>query len=182
MLRWLGATLLSRIFGDGLAADVAARGVVYLADNARDALRHDEEPVTRVRLTPGETYTVIARPPASRRERKLAARVADLEERDRRASVPTRRQLRSARRLARTQRRLDRARDGSRRQRRLRVTEERRGERFDRLTAPSRRQRRVHQELAAARAELERLRGASFERARSGRAARSRRSRTRVYD
>lgn len=182
MLQQMSALVLSRVFGDGLGADLAGRGTVYLADEVRKALDHDEERLSTVRLRPGESYTVIARPPATRRERKLASRQRALSERDHKASVPTRRQLRAARKLARTQRRLDRTKVGRRRHRRLEAKEAARGERFDRLMRPTPRQAKLHAELAAVTSELDSARAESFSRARAHRSASRRRARVTVYD
>lgn len=178
----LGGVILSRLFGDGLAADVAGRGTVYLADEVRKAIDHDEEQLTQVRLRPGQSYTVIARPPATRRERRLAARQRGLRERDRRQRRPSRRQLRTARRLERTQHRLDRARPGGRRERKLLERERRTGERFDRLMRPTPRQARTRAELAEVTDELDRARSVSFAAARSKLSATRRRRRVRVYE
>ncbi len=182
MLKQMSALVLSRVFGDGLGADLAGRGTVYLADEVRKALDHDEERLSTVRLRPGESYTVIARPPATRRERKLAARQRALSERDRKAARPTRRQLRAARRLARTQRRLERTKVGRRRHRRLEAAEAARGERFDQLMRPTSRQAKLHADLAAATGELDAARAESFARARAHRSSSRRRARVTVYD
>ena len=179
--KWLSAITLSRLFGDGLGADVAGRGVVYLADNVREALDKDDERLTHVRLQPGERYTVIARPPATRRERKLAARQRQLAARQRKATRPNRKQLKAARKLSRAQRRLDRTRPDTRRWRRRLAVEQRRAERFDRVTTPTRRQARLTAELAVADASLDLARATSFERARQRRRG-SRRTRATVYD
>jgi hypothetical protein len=182
MLKQLGAAAFTRVFGDGLVADLAARGTVYLADGARQSLDHPDERLTSVRLRPGETYTVIARPPASRRERKLAARERALRDADRRLSRPTRRQVRAARQLERVQVRLDRSSPDGRRHRRLAVQESRRGERFDKVMRPTRRQARAHAELADVTTELDATRAASFERARARRGTTRRSPRSRIFD
>ena len=181
-LKWLSGAALSKAFGDGFAADVAGRGVVYLADNVRESLDKDDEQLTHVRLRPGERYTVIARPPATRAERKLAARQRALAQRERRATRPTRKQLKAARKLSRSQRRLDRARPGSRKERKRLAVEHRRAVRFDAVTTPSRKQARLTAQLAQANAELDVARAASFERARQQRRRSPRRARTIVYD
>ena len=67
MIRFLGTRVLAHLFGEGLGADIAARGVVYLADGAREAIERPEERLGAVRLLPGDTYSVIARPPADTR-------------------------------------------------------------------------------------------------------------------
>lgn len=182
MLKQLSGVILSRVFGDGLAADVAGRGTVYLADEVRKALDHDDEALTTVRLRPGQSYTVIARPPATRRERRLAARQRSLQERDRRQRRPSRRQLRTAKRLEHTQRRLGRARPGGRRARRLQERELRRGERFDRLMRPTPKQVRTRAELDEVTGELDAARAATFARARAGLSATRRRRRVRVFE
>ena len=180
--KWLSAVALSRVFGDGFGADVAGRGVVYLADNVREALDKDDEQLTHVRLQPGERYTVIARPPATRSERKLAARQRALSDRERKATRPTRKQLKAARKLSRAQRRLDRARPGTRKERKRLAVEHRRAVRFDAVTTPTRKQARLTSQLVEANAELDLARAASFERARQHRRSSPRRKRTTVYD
>lgn len=182
MFKQLGAVAFTKVFGDGLVADLAARGTVYLADGARQSLEGADERLTAVRLVPGETYTVIARPPATRRERKLAARQAALRSTARRLDRPSRRQLSAARRLERTQIRLERARPTGRRHRRLAEREARRGSRFDKVMRPTRRQARAHAELDDITHELDLARAESFERARARRGAARRRPKVRVYD
>ncbi len=182
MIRFLGTRILAHLFGEGLGADLAARGVVYLADGAIEAIERPEERLGAVRLRPGDTYTVIARPPATRRERRLAARQGSLRERDRRLRRPNRRQYRAARRLERTQIRMGRARPDGRRATRLGRREASQGARFDKLTAPTRRQRRVSDELSAVTAELDASRAVSFERAAARRSRARRRGRIHVYD
>ncbi len=179
ILKWLLARLLGNLFGEGFGADLAGRGVVYLGDQARDALRKDEERVTLARLRPGETYTVVARPKPTRRERKLAAAQRGVEQRFDKASRPSRAQLRAGRRLERTQRRLDRSKEGTGRHARLVRKEQRRGDRFDRVMRPSRRQLRLAAELTTLTQQLGEERDRNFERARG---TRRRRTRTRVYD
>lgn len=183
MWQWLWGKLLARLFGEGLGADIAGRGAVYLADEARKAIDRDEIRLTTARLRPGETYTVVARPPATRSERRLARRQAVLRERDRHLSRPSRRQLAAARRLARAQRRLDRRREGTRRYERARRAEADAGERFDRVMTPSRRQRAVHAELQDVSTRLEAERATSFEAARRALGGpRRRRGRAQVFD
>lgn len=182
MLKWLSARALSALFGDGFGADLAGRGIVYLGDGVREAIDRDEQPVTRASLRPGQTYTVIARPPATRRERHLAARRSALDAKVRSATAPSRSQLRAARRLARTQRRLDRSRTGSRRHRRLAERELRRGRKFDEATRPTRRQSKLTAELDLVTAELDAARTTSLARARDGLGRRGTRPRTTVYD
>ncbi len=182
MLKWLTARALSKLFGDGFGADLAGRGIVFLGDGLREAVDRDEQSVTRATLRPGETYTVVARPSATRRERALSARRSALEKKVRSATAPTRSQRRAARRLARTQRRLDRSRVGSRRHRRLAEREARRGRRFDEVTRPTRRQERLTVELDLATAELDTARAASLARARAGLGRRATRPRTTVFD
>lgn len=173
----LWARLLSNLFGDGVGADVAARATMYLLHEARSAVDREPEPVTQVRLRPGETYTVIARPPAGRRERKLAGEQRRLRHRDR--SRPTRRQLRSAQRLRKAQRRLDRRRPGTRRHRHAAAAEEAAGRRFDRVMRPTRRQSAVHAALEETTAQLDAVRAAGMERARG---QSRRRPEARVHD
>lgn len=181
-MKWLSATALSKVFGDGLGADIAGRGVVYFADGVRSSLDKEDEQLTRVRLRPGESYTVIARPPATRQERKLAARQRGLDAAERRASRPTRKQLKAARRLSRSQRRVDRVRPDTRRGRKRLAVEQRRAVRFDAVIAPTRKQAKLTAQLAEANLLLDEARAASFAAARSGHRGRSRRTRTTVYD
>ncbi len=171
-----------RVLGDGLMGELAGRGISYLGDNVREALRHADESVSSVRLEPGERYTVIARPAPTRAERKLSDRERTLREQHRRASRPSRAQLKAARRLARTQRRLDRTKPGSRRSRRLERRERRRGARFDRVMTPTKKQAKLSASLERTSAELAERRATSFAKARAGRTGGSRRPRVTVYD
>ncbi|MFZ4517619.1 MAG: hypothetical protein ACOYOP_04485 [Microthrixaceae bacterium] len=173
---------LSRVFGDGIGADLAGRGSVYLLDEVRRSLRKEDERLTTVRLRPGESYTVIARPPATREERRLAARQRALRAREEHMTRPTRRQLTTARRLERAQRRLDRSRPGSRRHRRAATAEARLGGRFDRLTTPSKRLVRTRADLDSVTARLDRSREVRYEEARGHRRRIPRRRRTRVFE
>jgi hypothetical protein len=182
IVKWILAQALSRLFGQGFAADLAGRGVVYLADGVRTSARHEPESVTLSRISPGETYTVIARPRPTRKERKLAASKRAVERRHERAAHPNRSQLRAAKRLAATQRRLDRARPGSRRSARLARRARRRGDRFDHVMRPTKRQLRLARELTAREAELNLERERNFEAARRTRHAGRGRAQVRIYD
>lgn len=181
MLAEVGGWLIDRIFGGGFQAELADRGFRWLGRESRKALDHEPEHLTTVRLTPGESYTVVARPRPTAQERRLAARVKALTAADTRMSRPTRRQLRAARKLRRAQRRLDGRRPGTRRRARAAAREEALGRRFDTLTAPSKKLRRVRFERRVAERELEMAREASFQRARRGR-GRTSPPRSKVYD
>lgn len=183
MWTWLWGRLLARAFGDGLGADIAGRGAAYLGREAKRAIDRDEVRLTRVRLRPGESYTVVARPPATRRERRLAARQRHLRERDERMTRPTRSQLRAARRLRAAQRRLDRRSPGTRRYERAARAEAERGERFDKVMRRTARHEKVRAELRSVTTELDASRDARYAEvhARRGR-GRPRRTRVRVYD
>jgi hypothetical protein len=175
----LTRTLVARVLGDGLGADLAGRGATFLVEGLREARERPAHPLTGARLRPGEAYLVVARPQPSRPERRLAGRQRALASRDAELSRPTRGQRRAARRLARVQRRLDRSRPGGRRARRLLARESVAGERFDRAVAPTRRQREVRGQLVEVTDALEAARSASFERAQQAR-ERSRRGRRRA--
>jgi hypothetical protein len=181
MWAWLWAKLISNLLGDGFGAEIAGRSSVYLVDEARKAVDRPPERVTGVRLRPGETYTVTARPPATREERKLAAAERRLRDRERHLDRPTRKQLRAARSLRSSQRRLDRRRPGTRRYERAAAAESAAGDRFDRVMRPTRRQAAVRTELATTSARLESSRAASMDRVRA-RTGRGRRTQVRVYD
>lgn len=182
IVRFILAKLLGQLFGEGFAADLAGRGVVFLADGARSAVRRDEERVTRTSLRPGETYTVIARPRPTRRERKLAAATRGVEQRYRRATRPNRKQLRAAKQLSSAQRRLVRAREGTRRHARLERRERVRGLRFDRAMRPTRRQQRLAGALTQLSTQLEHERELNLGRARRADRGIRRRQRVHVYD
>ena len=182
LFRFLLAKLLGNLFGEGFGADLAGRAVVYLGDSAKDAVRRDQVRLTTTRLEPGQTYTVIARPRATRRERKLAASQRAARDRYRKATHPSRRQLRSATRLSRTQRRLERAKPGSRREERLARKEWNQGLDFDRRMRPSRKEIRAARDLTEATTLLDAARAESFERARRSTKRSRRRTRVRVYD
>jgi hypothetical protein len=169
MLGRLRSHALHWVFGDGLQGEIAERGIDWLARETRKAVDRDPERLTSVRLAPGETYTVIARPRPTRTERKLAERATALSRLDERMSRPSRSQLRAARRLRAAQRRLDRRPPGTRRHRRAAAVERAAGRRFDRAMAPSRRLERVRRDRALVEAELAVQREANFVRARRGR-------------
>ncbi|MHB1138699.1 MAG: hypothetical protein ACYC2O_07045 [Microthrixaceae bacterium] len=182
ILKWLLARALGKIFGDGFAADLAGRGVVYLADGVRTSLQRDDEDVTRVRLRAGERYTVVARPAATRHERKLAAQQRALANSYDHLARPHRRQRRAARRLAKAQRRLARTTPGTARHERRSRTEQQLGVAFDRAMRPGRKQLKVATALTTVTRELESSRAESLAQARVRGGLRRRRTRVRVYD
>lgn len=180
LIRFVLAKLLAQLFGEGFGADIAGRGVVYLADGARSALRKDEERLTRTRLRPGDTYTVVTRPRPTRRERKLATATRAVEQRYRHASRPSRSQFRAASKLSKTQRRLGQARPGSRRHARLERRERRRGDRFDHVMRPTRKQLKLARAVTALESQLAVERERNLATVRD--TGRRRRTRVRVYD
>jgi hypothetical protein len=180
--KWLSAIALSRLFGDGFTADLAGRGVVYLAGEARRAVDRDDEDITRVRLRAGERYTVVARPPATRAERKLAASQRGLQSRYDKLTRPSRSQVKLARRLAKAQRTLDRTRPNSRRLPARAARAEQLGLRFDRSMRPSKQLLKVASSLTATTDALDASRAATLAEARSRGGLRRRRTRVRVYD
>lgn len=182
IFKWLSATALSRLFGDGFTADLAGRGVVYLAGEARKAVDREDEEVTRVRLRAGERYTVIARPPATRAERKLAASQRGLQARYDKLTRPDRKQVRLARKLARAQRRLDRSTPGSRRYPKRLAKADELGLRFDRRMRPGKQLLKVATALTATTEALDASRAATLADARARSGLRRRRTRVRVYD
>ncbi|UDY36404.1 hypothetical protein [Dermatobacter hominis] len=179
---WLWAKAVSKLLGDGFAADVAGRASVYLVDEARKAVDRDEIPVSNVRLRPGESFTVVARPAPTRQERALAKRKASLQSQDRHLAAPTRRQRRAARKLRAAQRRLDRRRVGTRRHASAAAREAVRGARFDRLMAPSRKQVAVHDELERVSTELDVVRAERFAAVRRRRGLAGRKEQVRFHD
>ena len=172
---------VGKVFGEGFEADLAHRGVDKLAKEVALVRNRRPERLTGVRLQPGETYKIVARPPATKAERRAAQRERAAFAKYRSLTRPTRRQFAVARKLEKVQRRLALSTPGSRRHEKARLAEAQVGEKFDRLMAPSPKQARATAEYEAARDELARLRDQSFERAR---AARKRRSgaRVRVYE
>jgi hypothetical protein len=169
MLEQLIHNLLGRVFGDGLGGELASRGTTFLADELRRSVSRESEGLTSVRLRPGESYLVVARPRATRRERKLAVAQRSLAERDQRLSRPNRSQIRSARRLRKVQRCMRRARPGSRRARRLAALEAKRGARFDDVIRPTRRQVDVRRQLQSVTAQLDASRAERFDAAAASR-------------
>lgn len=183
MLKWLAGKAFSKLYGDGFVAELAGRGTVLLGDGIREAIDRDPETLTSVRIQPGESYVVVARPPATRAERKAKRRRRKAKAQLDAVSRPTRRQLKSARRLSRTQRRLARKRrPDSRRGRRLSRREAEQAARFDRVTAPNRRQVQARARFEVADADLAQMESASFAHARRGLSARRRRGSTAWYD
>jgi len=139
MIEALREWALRRVFGGGIQGSFAEKGIDWLLDETRAAMRGESESLDSVRLQPGDTYTVIARPPATRRERKLAGVVDALSATEAKLSRATRRQRRTARRLAKVQHRMDRRRHGTRRYRRVAAAEARLAERSAKAVAPSKR-------------------------------------------
>lgn len=178
MIETLRDLAVRRVFGGGIQGSLAEKGIDWLVDEAHAAIRGEPQTIEEVRLRPGDTYTVIARPPATRRERKLAATVDALETTEQKLSRATKPQKRAARRLAKAQHRLDRRRPGTPRHRRAAAREARLARRFDDVMAPSKRLTRVRSELTSARRELERSRATSL---RAVRAARRRTATSTVY-
>lgn len=169
MIETLRDIVVRQVFGGGVQGSLAAKGVDWLTDETRSAIRGEPESLDKVRLRPGETFTVIARPPASRKERKLADRVDSLEASEAKLSRATKRQKRTARALAKAQRKLDRRKPGTRRHRRAAAAEAKLARRFDVVMEPSKKLSRVRSELRSARTELDRSRAASLRAARASR-------------
>ncbi len=179
---WLWAKAISKALGDGFGADVAGRASAYLVDEARKAVDRDEIPVSHVRLRPGESYTVVARPAPTRSERKLARRKKALQAQERQLGAPTRRQRRLARKLRASQRRVDHRRVGTRRHAAAVATEAVRGARFDAAMEPTRKQTAVRDELRKVSDELDAVRGSRFAAVREKRRIAGRREQVQVYD
>ncbi len=164
----LSTWAFTRLFGSGPMAGIAARGVTYLGDELKEALTKGDQHVTRVRLQPGERYTVVAYPKATRRERRLARRQSALLADYQSLTRASRRQQKAARRLKRAQRRLDRTKPGSRRHEERQAFEAKRGMEFDRAMRPTKRLVRTATELDSVSRELNGIRGRSFEAASRG--------------
>ena len=164
--------VVRKTFGGGIQGTLAEKGIDWLNDEVRAAVRHEPEMLERVNLRPGDTYTVIARPADTKAQRRLAERAEALRATEAKLSRTSARQRRAARKLARAQKKLDRSRVGSRRHLRAKAIEAERAKRFDRLMAPSKKLARTRSELTAVTTELERSRARSFSAAR-GRARRS---------
>jgi hypothetical protein len=168
MIQTLRDLAIGKVFGGGIQGSLAEKGIDWLLDETRAAISAEPESLEAVKLQPGETYTVIARPPATRRERKLAAAVDALTAAEANLSRATRRQKRTARHLAKAQRRLDRRRPGTTRYLRAARAEARLAQRFDKAMTPSKKLIGVRSELASAARELERSRATSLRSARAG--------------
>jgi len=169
------------IFGEGIEADLAHRGVEKLAKEAALVRTRRPERLTGIRLEPGETYKIVARPPATKAERRAAKRERAAFARYRGLTRPTRKQLKAATRLEKAQRKLARSTPGSRRHARAALAEVAIGERFDVVMSPSAKQAKATAEYHEARDELAQLRDESFERARATR-RRRRGPRVRVFE
>ncbi len=169
MLEQLRGLFVRKVFGDGIQGMMADKGIDWLRDEFAKARNAEPEFLDEVRLRPGDSYTIIARPPATRRERKLASRVEQLRADEEKLARTRRSQRRSARALAKMQRRLDRRRPGTARYRRAKRNEARAAARFDAVMKPSQKLVKVRRDLASATKELQTLRGQSFLAARAGR-------------
>ncbi|KLR60108.1 hypothetical protein IMCC26207_110354 [Actinobacteria bacterium IMCC26207] len=182
MLQNLWEWLLSRVFGEGMASGVAVRGTEFLGKEISQAVHREDQEVTRVRLRAGESYTVVARPPATRRERKLAKSERSLNRKFEALNRPTKSQLRSARRLSRAQRRMGPATPLSKRGRKRAQKEAALGRRFDQKMRPSKQQLKVARELTATKNQLDASRAVSLQLARRKNRIRRRRTKVTVYD
>ncbi len=169
MLETLRDLAVRKTFGGGMQGALAEKGIDWLGDEIRSAIAHEPESIDNVRLRPGDTYTVVARPPYTRSQRRLADKVDSLTATEAKLSRATGRQRKAARRLARSQKRLDRRRPGTRRHRRAAAREQERARRFDRVMAPSKKLLRTRSELTVASRELERSKARSLAAARRGR-------------
>jgi hypothetical protein len=167
MLRYMRDRALRWVFGAGMGATLADRGIDWLSGETRKAIAKEPVDLARVTLRPGETYTVIARPPATRAERRLARAARGLGDAEQKLSAATPRQRRAARKLRSAQRHLDRTREGTRRHRRAVAAEAEAARRFDKVMAPSAKLRRVRADKARVDAELDLRREASFRSVRS---------------
>lgn len=162
MIRFVRDTAIRWLFGGGMGATLADRGIDWLSEETKKAVAKEPLDLTRATLRPGDTYTVIARPPATRKERKLAKASAGLEAAESRLSAATNRQRRAARKLRSAQRHLAHRRAGTRRHRRAVASEGEAARRFDKAMAPSVKLRRVRSERARVDTELDLRREASF--------------------
>lgn len=178
-LNRLASRVFGWLFGAGFSAEIISRAAVFLVSELRGAMTRADEPVTKVRLQPGETYTVIAYPRPTRKERRLTnkqrALAADFTKRSR----PTRSQLRKVRKLSRIQRRVDRTRPGGRRHEKWSAKEVEAGISFDRAMRPTRKQVASAQALDDVTRQLNGIRSQRFDAAR--RSGRPRRS-VKLYD
>ena len=165
MLEYIRSTIMRGIFGGGLSGDLAERGLGWLSTQTRSAIARQDQPVTKVRLRPGETYTVIARPKATKLERRLARKQAGFTAAEKKLSVPTRRQKSAARKLQRSQRQMSRRKMNSRRFRNARRRELRDGAKFDRLIAPSKKLLLVRSELSRTEKTLSAVRERNYRKA-----------------
>lgn len=169
MIETLRDLTVRRVFGGGIQGSLAEKGIDWLLDETRSAIRGEPESLQAVKLQPGETFTVIARPPATRSERRLAVRLDALEAAEAKLSRATNRQKRTARRLARAQRKLDRRKPDTARYRRAAKAEARHARRFDQVMAPSRKLSKLRTEMASTAHDLERSRAASLRSVQTGR-------------
>lgn len=169
MIETLRDIAVRHVFGGGIPGSLVEKGIDWLVDETRSAIGAEPESLDTVRLSPGETFTVLARPPATKRERKLAKKAEALSRTEAKLARPTARQKRAARALARAQGRLDRRRAGTRRHRDAVAVEARLARRFDRVMVPSKKLANLRAELARANRALERERAANLRAARRGR-------------
>ncbi|MEI7887778.1 MAG: hypothetical protein WCJ04_10320 [Actinomycetes bacterium] len=182
MLSQLWESLLSRVFGEGMVSGIAVRGTEFLGTEITKAIHQEDQEVTRVRLRAGERYTVVARPPATRRERKLAKSQRGLDRRFAAITRPKKSQLRAARKLSRVQRRMGTTPPATKRGLKRARKEAALGRRFDQKMRPSKQQLKVARELTATTQQLESSRAISLQLARRKNRIRRRRTKVTVYD
>lgn len=177
MFEFLRDTIVRWVFGGGIGGSIALRGVDWLVDESRQAVAKRPVELSRANLQPGDSFTVIARPPDSKAERKLAKRSAELARTEQRLSATTARRRKAARKLRKAQKRLDRRRPGTRRHANALVAERAAAKRFDKVMSPSRKLAALRTEKERVDAELAARREVSFRKA-----AGSSRPRVTVYD
>jgi len=182
MLQTLWESLLIRVFGEGMASSAAVRGTEFLGREISSAVHKEDQDLTRVRLRAGESYTVVARPPATRKERKLAKSQRSLDRKFVALTRPTKSQLRSARNLSRAQRRRGVTNQVSKVSRRKATQEAALGRKFDSKMRPSKQQLRVARELTQVTDQLDASRARSLQTARYKNRVRRRRTKVTVYD
>lgn len=159
---------LAKVFGGGVTGWAATTSVVWAARKARVVLGSAPERLATLDVRAGETLTLTARPPVSRRERKLAATEAELLKDLRRLRTPDRAQRKVERSLVAAQAKLAKAKPGSRRQLRRSAEVAKLTAELGRRRRPGRKERRLDSQLRSTRRELDTVRATVQATARAG--------------
>jgi len=169
--------VITRIYGEGFGAMIAASVTDRAITHLRHAVRHDPELIDVSKLVPGESYVISTRPAPSRKERKLEQEAVAAHRKLDKALRPSRSTRRLERKLGASVLQAQQAESGSRRWTQAMVRVQIQERALERRLQPSAKARRLSAELDTVNTSLERRRMAALTKARK----KARPPRTRVF-